>query len=78
MPQSKIVRDYYRVSIPGDCADTIDELGHIAINEARERAKLYCMPADWRATLVRGQLGDFEVTFRVVRYRNRVTRPRAS
>lgn len=69
--------DVYTVTVPGDTNDEADrkvwleEAAGIAINEARERAKLYCMPANWTATLVKGEQGDFEVTFRVVRKRIR-------
>lgn len=65
------VYDYYQVDVPGDCADTIQDLGHVAINEARERTRLFCMPCDWRATKIKGEVGDFNVRFRVVRTRNR-------
>lgn len=65
----RTTRDYYTISVPGDCADSMQELGSIAINEARERAKLYCMPATWEAKHISGQLGDWEVSFRVVRTR---------
>ena len=61
--------DYYTIDVPGDCADTIEELGGIAINEARERARLYCIPALWTARLISGAVGDWEVTFRVSRKR---------
>ena len=69
----KTVRDYYTVKVPGDAADTIQELAELAINEARERAKLYCIPASWTPTLVSGEVGDCEVTFRVCRRRYKNT-----
>jgi hypothetical protein len=65
----KTVRDYYTVTVPGDLADTVTDLAVAAINEARERTRLYCIPAEWTATLIAGEPGDFEVTFRVVRRR---------
>lgn len=65
----KIVRDYYLVKIPGDIGQSLEGLADLAINEARERAKLYCMPAEWQATHIAGELGDFEVIFRVRRKR---------
>ena len=70
----KIVYDYYIVDVPGDCDDTIKGLGQIAIIEARERARLYCMPATWIATHLEGEVGDWNVKFRVCRMRNRVER----
>lgn len=70
--------DYYTVEVPGDLADTLQELGDHAINEARGRARLYCMPAHWEATHVSGEVGDFTVTFRVCRKRNRRTPARVA
>jgi len=67
-----MVYDYYIIDVPGDCANTIEELGDIAINEARERAKLYCIPCDWCATAISGEVGDFNVRFKVRRRRNKV------
>jgi hypothetical protein len=64
--------DYYRVAVPGDMFDGDDavrRLGEVAIDEARERATLYVMPASWTATRVAGDVGDLEVVFRVVRKR---------
>lgn len=61
--------DYYTVDVPGDCADSLEELGSIAISEARERARLYCLPALWTAKRVAGGVGDWTVQFRVRRKR---------
>ena len=63
--------DYYTVDIPGDCADDMATLADYAINEARERATIYAMPALWTARRVSGDVGDFNVQFRVRRMRNR-------
>lgn len=63
--------DYYRISIPGDLADSLTELAEHAINEARERARLYCIPCDWEARRVSGEVGDHEVRFVVRRRRRR-------
>jgi len=70
----KIVYDYYIVDVPGDCDDTIKGLGDIAIIEARERARLYCIPATWTAKHIGGDVGNWFVRFRVCRMRNRVER----
>jgi hypothetical protein len=70
MPK-RFVYDYYKVSVPGDCDDSIEALADIAINQAREQARLYCIPCAWNAELVSGELGDFECTFKVTRKRNR-------
>lgn len=63
------VYDRYMVSIPGDLYDDLEGLGQQAIVEAEARTKLFCIPALWTATLVSGEVGDFSVTFRVVRKR---------
>ena len=62
--------DYYTVDIPGDCADSIEELARIAIDEASECARLFCLPALWTATRVVGGVGDWTVRFRVCRKRH--------
>ena len=66
--------DYYDVEVPGDCADSIEDLADIAINEARERARLYCIPALWTARLVEGAVGDWQVRFKVSRKRRALVR----
>ena len=71
---SKCVYDYYEIAVPGDAFDgddAIQQLGSLAIDEARERAKLYCVPAEWTSKLISGEAGDFECVFQVVRKRNR-------
>jgi hypothetical protein len=62
--------DYYEIAIPGDCADTIEALANIAIDEARERTRLYCIPALWVSRWISGEIGDWIVRFRVIRKRN--------
>jgi len=62
--------DYYDIDVPGDCADTIGDLASIAIDEARERARLWVMPCLWTARHVSGEVGDWIVRFRVVRKRH--------
>jgi hypothetical protein len=76
MPNAKrkIVYDYYLVDVPGDCADSIEELGQQAIRDAEERTRLYCMPATWIAKHIGGEVGNWYVRFRVCRMRNRVER----
>lgn len=65
------IHDYYEVSLPGDWADTLDQLASHAIDEARERTRIYATPATWRAFHVRGEIGDSEVVFKVCRIRRR-------
>jgi len=61
--------NYYVVDVPGDCDDSLEGLAGIAISEARERARLYCIPALWTATRIVGDVGDWVVRFRVCRKR---------
>jgi len=46
----KLKYHYYVVEVPTEAFDTDEARGHAAIDEARERAHLYCMPANWSAT----------------------------
>jgi hypothetical protein len=67
--QIDLIRDYYTVTIERDFG-TAEECAEQAIVEARERAKLYCMPANWVATLINDP-DSFELRFRVRRTRRR-------
>ena len=49
--------DYYDVEVSGDCADSIEELGQVAIAEANDRTRLYFLPASWTAERVVGDVG---------------------
>ncbi len=69
--KSKVIRNYYTVNVPGDAFETLEDVTDHAVHEARERAKLYCIPAEWTATVVRGEIGDHEIEVRVCRKRNR-------
>ncbi len=68
---AKIIYDYYTIAVPGDCVSTMSELHSIAIDQARELTRLYCIPAEWTSTLISGEIGDYEVTFRVRRRRHK-------
>lgn len=76
---SKYVYDYYKVSVPGDVfqGGTMPEdeqkrrLCNCAIDEAREKARLYCIPCEWTAEILRGEVGSWEVVVSVRRKRNR-------
>jgi hypothetical protein len=65
------VRDYYTVSIPGDLSEEMNDLENQAITEARERAKLFAIPCEWSVKLIKGEIGSYEVVFRVCRKRNK-------
>lgn len=64
--------DYYVVSVPRDCADTIEELAQIAVSQAEENTRLYCIPCIWEAKLICGDLESTNVVFQVRRKRNNV------
>lgn len=73
----KLVYDYYTVRVSGDVYDldypsAMEELGQLAIEEARERTRLWCFPALWVAEPIAGELGDYMITFRVRRTRRKV------
>lgn len=68
------VYDYFIVSLPGNLANTLREIGLHAITEAKDRARLHIKPATWIARHISGQPGDFHVTFRVCRKRRASTR----
>jgi hypothetical protein len=73
MTSSKLVRDYYTVIVPGDLCDDPEGMADAAIYEARERARLYCVPAEWSATLI-GQCAEYDV-YRVCRRRRKEVKP---
>jgi hypothetical protein len=43
----KLVYDYYDVDLPSDCCDESERFD-LAVNQAREMARLYVMPCEWR------------------------------
>jgi len=53
----------------GQLDEYIERMANHAIDEARERSPLYCMPCEWRATLL-SSLPSATVKFRVCRKRN--------
>lgn len=63
--------DYYTISLPGDLFLEIEHFKNYAVNQAMEQTKLYCVPAEWSAKLVKGEVGDNEITFKVCRKRNK-------
>lgn len=66
----KFVYDYYKVLIPNDLSDDPKYAASVAIDQAREQAKLYCIPCEWTATKI-GQ-NALDDIYRVRRKRNRV------
>ncbi len=69
----KTTVDYYKVTLPSDLIQEpdqwLEQMSDLAINEARESARLYCIPAMWDATLIEGGPDTWECTFRVRRRR---------
>lgn len=49
----QLAHDYYRVDVPQEFG-TEEERGEQAIHEARERARLFCLPALWRVLRIEG------------------------
>ncbi len=45
--RNRLKYDYYNINIPSDMSDNPEERGDLAIHQAREIAKLYCIPCDW-------------------------------
>ncbi len=61
---------HFRITLPGDLLGTMAELADYAIYVAREEADTFVIPCRWEARHVSGDVGDWEVTFDVVRYSN--------
>lgn len=72
---SRFVYDYYTIELPGDMfgdlpkTEWLDRMANHAIDEARERATLYVIPAEWKVDLVEGEQGDFNIVMKVRRKR---------
>lgn len=66
----KLAYDYYQIGVPSDCATDPEDRRQLAINEARDRARLFAIPATW---IVRGDDGE---TVSLVRVRPATTQPR--
>jgi len=49
---SRYAYDYYIIRLPLDVTEDEELLLGLAINEARERARLYVIPAEWCASKV--------------------------
>jgi hypothetical protein len=76
MSSKRFSYDYYRIPVPGDMfdgEDAFDLLSDAAISEARDKARLYCVPAEWSCSLINGRPGDSTVTFNVRRKRSKAS-----
>ena len=62
--------DYYTIGVPGDCADSVEELGSIAIDEARRLTitTLHTEGAPMTVATKKTVLADFSVEFLGVDY----------
>lgn len=59
------------VSLPADLCESLAEFQYQAITEAREECPTFCIPANWSAELIRGELGGGgELVFKVIRESN--------
>ncbi len=65
---SQYKEEHFTISLPGDLCETMEDLATYAIDQAREEAETYVIPCQWEARHTGGELGDWEVTFDVVRY----------
>lgn len=67
--------DYYKITLPSDLIQSpdqwLEQMSAIAINEAKESARLYCVPCTWDCHLVSGGPDTWESTFKVRRRRLR-------
>jgi hypothetical protein len=63
--------DYYTIDLSNIAPDfTVDELAHMAINEARERSRLYVIPCEWQVMATEPSI------FRVRRKRHAPAKPK--
>lgn len=60
----------FTIRLPGDMFATLEEFAHYAIYQAREEAEDFVIPAAWRAEHVSGDVGDWEIEYRVTRESN--------
>ena len=68
----KFTRDYYTIRLPGDLFVAQQDFEFYAIDVAREQARLYAIPCEWRAQMVNPEsIGNWEVTVKVIRIRNK-------
>lgn len=77
----KFAYDYYDIELPTDLephgirTDRIIRLSGHAIDQARDQARLHCIPCEWHSQIVKGDIEtSFSVTFRVRRKRHKKTR----
>lgn len=65
--------DYFMITLPSDLiqveTDWAAQMCDVAINEARESARIFAIPCEWQAELLSGSPDSFESVFRVRRRR---------
>jgi hypothetical protein len=66
--------DYYQIKLPCDLItpdhpDWTEGMSWYAINQARELARLWCVPCHWEAQLIEGDKDSWECVFKVRRKR---------
>ena len=66
--------DYFMVTLPSDLIQDettwAAQMCEVAINEARESARIFAIPCEWQAELLSGSPDSFESVFRVRRKRH--------
>lgn len=65
----KYTYDYYVVRVPSYLSHDTSYLENQAILEAKERTRLYCVPAVWTAIQIDGDTRNWMLTFKVCRKR---------
>lgn len=48
--------DYYNIEIPLDCEENKERRFELAILEAKERTRLFCLPCNWRLISDNGEI----------------------
>lgn len=60
----------FTIRLPGDLHEKMEDYFDSASNQAREEAEDYVIPAQWEVEHVSGNIGDWEMEFRVTRTSN--------
>lgn len=66
--------DYYTIALPSDLVDPMpwhwfSLMCDHAIAQAKDQTKIYCVPCEWQAWLIRGHQSSVESVFKVRRKR---------
>ena len=72
MRTSPLRSTVFDIRVPGDLFDNMDDFLDYAIYQAREEADDYVIPAEWTSEHISGDIGDYEIKFRVKRLSNSI------